>query len=59
MRQLGFEEKELIDPEAQVSYSKLFSPLLSDSHIVAIAAIFGWTVGEGELVRSADIVAVL
>jgi hypothetical protein len=47
MRQLGFEEKELIVPEAQDSYSKLFSPLLSDSHIVAIAAIFAGLLGKG------------
>jgi len=41
MRQLGFEEREIIQPEAQDIYSKLFGPLLSDSHVCALAAIFG------------------
>ncbi|XP_066358080.1 uncharacterized protein [Miscanthus floridulus] len=45
MRQLGFEEREIIQPEAQDIYSKLFGPLLSDSHVCALAAIFGWEVG--------------
>ena len=49
----------MLDPKAQDSYSKLFGPLLFESHVSAIAAIFGWTVGEGEQVRSADVVAVL
>lgn len=59
MRHLGFEEKEVIDPKAQDSYSKLFSPMLSESHLSAIASIFGWTVGEGEQVQSAGVIAVL
>jgi len=52
MRHLGFEEREVMDPLAQDSYSKLFKPFLSDSHISAMAAIFGWSVGEGERVCS-------
>ena len=59
MRHLGFEEKEVLDPKAQDNYSKLFSPLLSESHVSATAAIFGWSVGEGEQARSADVIAVL
>jgi hypothetical protein len=59
MRHLVFKEKEVIDPKAQDVYSKLFSPMLSDSHVSTIATIFGWTVGEGEQVRSVDVVAVL
>ena len=42
----------VMDPSAQDSYSKLFKPFLSDSHISAMAAIFGWSVGEGERVCS-------
>ena len=55
MRQLGFSEREVIEPEAQDRYCKLYNPLLSDSHVSAIAAIFGWIVGNGEQVRSADV----
>jgi len=40
MRQLGFEEREIIQPEAQDIYSKLFGPLLSDSHVCALATCF-------------------
>lgn len=50
MRQLGFSEREVIEPEAQDRYCKLYNPLLSESHVSAIAAIFGWTVGDGEQV---------
>ena len=59
MRQLGFEEREIIQPNAQDNYSKLFRPFLSDSHVCALAAIFGWDVGEGEQVRAADVLAVM
>jgi hypothetical protein len=52
MRHLGFGEREVMDSSAQDSYSKLFKPFLSDSHISAMAAIFGWSVGEGERVCS-------
>jgi len=50
MRQLGFSEREVIEPEAQDRYCKLYNPLLSDSHVSAIAAIFGmdcWEWGAG------------
>jgi len=30
-----------------------------DSHVCALAAIFGWDVGEGEQVRAADVLAVM
>ena len=59
MRQRGFEEREIIQPEAQDIYSKLFGPLLSDSHVCALAAIFGWEVGEGEQVRAEDVLTML
>lgn len=59
MRQLGFEEKEIIGPEAQDKYSKLFKPLNNESHVAAMAAIFGWEVGDGEQVRAADILTIL
>jgi len=59
MRQRGFEEREIIQPEAQDIYSKLFGPLLSDSHVCALAAIFGWEVGEGEQVRAVDVLTML
>jgi hypothetical protein len=59
MRHLGFEEKEIIQPSAQDSYSKLFKPLLSNSHVSALAAIFGWEVGDGEQVRAADVLTIM
>jgi hypothetical protein len=59
MRQLGFEEREIIQPDAQDNYSKLFKPLLSDSHVCALAAIFGWEVGDGEQVRAADVLTMM
>jgi hypothetical protein len=59
MRQLGFEEREIIQPDAQDNYSKLFRPLLSVSHACALAAIFGWEVGDGEQVRAADVITLL
>lgn len=59
MRQLGFEERELILPEAQDNYSKLYGPMLSVSQVSAMAAIFGWTAGDGEQVRPADVVTLM
>ena len=59
MRQLGFEEREVIQPDAQDKYSKLFSPSLSVSHVCALAAIFGWEVGDGEAVRAGDVLTML
>ena len=59
MRQLGFEEREVIQPDAQDKYSKLFSPSLSVSHVCALAAIFGWEVGDGEEVRAGDVLTML
>jgi hypothetical protein len=52
LRHLGFGDQEVMNLSAQDSYSKLFKPFLSDSHISALAAIFGWSVGEGEWVCS-------
>jgi hypothetical protein len=31
--------------------------MLSKSNVFALAAIFGWTIGEGEQVRSTDLIA--
>ena len=55
MKSLGFGTDEKIDPADQDKYSKLFGRLLSESNVAALAAIFGWTVGEGEQVRSTDL----
>ncbi|KAF0936041.1 hypothetical protein E2562_038348 [Oryza meyeriana var. granulata] len=46
---LGFTDKaenEKISKQAQDDYCKLFDNPLSDSHLAALAAIFGWKVGE-------------
>ncbi|CAO2205839.1 unnamed protein product [Urochloa humidicola] len=59
MRQLGFSEREVITPEAQDRYCKLYKTLDSDSNLAALAAIFGWTVGDGEQARAVDILTVL
>ena len=58
MRHLRFEEKEIIDPSAQDKYCKIFSPLLSATHARALSAIFGWEVGEGEVVRAMNVLTV-
>jgi hypothetical protein len=39
MWHLGFEEREVIDPNAQDRNSKLYKPFLSESHVAALAAI--------------------
>jgi len=59
MRQLGFEEREIIQPDAQDKYSKLFRPLVSVSHVCALAAIFDWEVGDGEQVRNTNVITML
>jgi hypothetical protein len=46
LRHLGFGDQEVMNLLAQDNYSKLFKPFLSDSHISALAAIFGWSVGK-------------
>lgn len=54
IRSLGFAaENERINLAAQDTYSKLFLEFASDTHLVALAAIFGWTVEEGGEARSA------
>lgn len=56
IRSLGFtEDVEKIDQAAQDSYSKLFHKPVSDVHLVALAAIFGWTVEEGGEARTATL----
>ncbi|KAJ1279148.1 hypothetical protein BS78_04G132800 [Paspalum vaginatum] len=58
IRSLGFSvEQEKFDQDTQDSYCKLFGNTLSDAHLSALAALFGWEVGEGEEVRSAASVA--
>jgi hypothetical protein len=43
MRNLGLiGENEGIDQQAQEEYARLFSEPLSDIHIAALAALFGW-----------------
>lgn len=59
MRHLGFGDGEVIDQAAQDNYSKLFKPMVPESHIATMAVIFGWSVEEGEQVRSADVLAIL
>ena len=59
MRQLGFEEGEIIQPDAQDKYCKLFSPLLLVSQVCALAAIFGWEAGDSEQVRAGDVLTTL
>jgi hypothetical protein len=57
MKSLGFGTQQKIDPADQDKYSKLFGRMLSKSNVSALAAIFGWTVGEDEQVRSTDLIA--
>ena len=60
IRSLGLAEaNEKIDEEAQDRYSKLFNSTISDSHLSALAAIFGWSVEEGLEARSAASLAVI
>jgi len=40
-------EQEHIDQRVLNDYAKLFSNLLSMSHVQALAALFGWNVPEG------------
>jgi len=51
MRRLGFEATEKIDPKTQDAYFKTFGQMLSDSHMAAMTAIFGWTTEEDLQVR--------
>jgi hypothetical protein len=59
MRHLGFEEKEIFSPSAQDKFCRLFKPSPSGSHVCAMAAIFGWEIGDGEQVRSAEVLTTL
>jgi hypothetical protein len=55
---LGFAaQNEKISQEAQDAYNKLFVNPASDAHMVALASIFGWTVDEGEEIKSVDLIA--
>ena len=47
MRSLGFGLQEKIDVAVQDEYGKLYGQKLNESHLSALAAIFGWTVEEG------------
>lgn len=55
MRSMGFGNQEKFSITEQDRYSKLFGESLSDPKVSALAAIFGWTVEEGDEVRSADL----
>jgi len=46
-------ETEKIGTAAQDQYSKLFDRAISETHIYALAAIFGWAVEDGLEVRAA------
>lgn len=52
---MGFGNQEKFSITEQDRYSKLFGESLSDPKVSALAAIFGWTVEEGDEVRSADL----
>lgn len=55
---MGFAaQNEKISQEAQDAYNKLFVNPASDAHMVALASIFGWTVDEGEEIKSVDLIA--
>jgi len=45
-------EHEGINKEAQRDYSKLFTQLLSSSHIQALTALFGWAPPEEDVTVS-------
>lgn len=50
MRSLGFgSAQERVQPDDQDKYAKLFSQPLSETHIRALAALFGWSVPEFSL----------
>jgi hypothetical protein len=53
MKSLGFGNQEKFSIEDQDRYCKLFGAMLSDPHVSALAAIFGWAVDDGDEVRSA------
>lgn len=58
IKSLGFAaQNEKISQEAQDAYNKLFVNPASDAHMVALASIFGWTVDEGEEIKSVDLIA--
>lgn len=51
IRSLGFSDaKETIDQKARDEYFKLLDEPLTDVSLAALAAIFGWSVGEGDQV---------
>ncbi|KAJ1274641.1 hypothetical protein BS78_05G077200 [Paspalum vaginatum] len=58
IRCLGFAtDNKVIDQKAQDDYSKLFEGRLTDSHLAALAAFFGWQVDCSEEFRSPEILA--
>ncbi|KAJ1255933.1 hypothetical protein BS78_K130600 [Paspalum vaginatum] len=51
-----FGETEKIDAAAQDQYSKLFDSVISETHLCALAAIFGWAVEDGLEAWATDLV---
>jgi hypothetical protein len=43
-----------VDQIAQDQYGKLFEKPLTETHLAALAAIFGWKADDSEEVRSVD-----
>jgi hypothetical protein len=56
---LASRKREIIQPNAQDNYSELLKPMLSDSHVHALAALFGWEVGDGGQVRASDVLTIM
>jgi len=54
MRSLGFACKEKIDLKTQDAYFKIMGSRLNESHVAAMAAIFGWNIEEDAQVRAGD-----
>lgn len=54
MQSLGFGGSEKLDVKAQDNYSKLFESILSDAHLTALTALFGWAAEDVGQVRSAE-----
>jgi hypothetical protein len=58
IRSLGLAAKEeAIDQKAQDNYFKLFEGRLTDSHLAALAAIFGWLAEQIDDFRSLELLA--
>lgn len=57
MRKLGvLSDAEHITQEAREAYSRLFEHPLSRAHLMALTALFGWTVPAEDEARSPDLI---